>query len=121
MRKTSTLCLLLSLACPFAAAQTPTGTPPFGSFGGGPDVIDLGNLNVHFDFARISKPGRGIPFSYVIGFDNSFWTPSSGTWIAGSNYGWRGQEEAFGGYISYKQVQRSCRLRVTQNGYDPGV
>lgn len=118
---------LLLLAFVFALlsmplyAQPSTGTPPFGSFGGGPDVIDLGNLNVHFDFLRISKPGRQLPFSYVLSYDNSFWAPSSGTWTAPSGYGWRGQEEAFGGYISYRQTQGTCRIFHVVNGYDPGV
>jgi len=36
-----------------------TGTPKFGSFGGGPfDVINLGNLNTHFTVPVIHKAGR---------------------------------------------------------------
>lgn len=38
-----TLVLLGSLP---SSAQVTIGTPPFGSFAGGPDVIDLANLNV---------------------------------------------------------------------------
>jgi hypothetical protein len=39
--------LLAILAVGSAAAQVARGTPPFGSFGGGPDVLNLGNLNAH--------------------------------------------------------------------------
>jgi len=39
----SFLMIVLALAAEVASAQVTTGTPPFGSFGGGPDVIDLAN------------------------------------------------------------------------------
>ena len=32
----------------FTAGQVTTGIPPFQSFDGGPEVINLGNLNVHY-------------------------------------------------------------------------
>ena len=39
----------------FAQAQVATGTPPFGSFGGGPvDIINLANNNVHYNIAVLS-------------------------------------------------------------------
>jgi hypothetical protein len=48
--------LLLSL-CGFA--QVTTGTPPLGSFGGGPfDIVNEANLNVHFAIPVIHKAGR---------------------------------------------------------------
>ena len=46
----------------YAVAQVATGTPPFGSFGGGPfDTVNLGNLNVHFGIPVVNKAGRGMP------------------------------------------------------------
>jgi hypothetical protein len=37
------------LATGIVPAQVAIGTPPFGSFGGGPfDTVNLGNLDVHF-------------------------------------------------------------------------
>jgi len=51
--------LLFLVVATFAAAQVSqvaTGTPPFGSFGGGPfDVVNLGNLNVHFSIPVFSS------------------------------------------------------------------
>ncbi|MGA7630598.1 MAG: hypothetical protein WCB11_07510, partial [Terriglobales bacterium] len=45
------------------SGQVATGTPPFGSFGGGPfDTVNLGNLNVHFAIPVLNKAGRGLPF-----------------------------------------------------------
>ncbi len=36
--------------------QVPTGTPPLGSYGGTPfDVVNLGNLNVHFVIPVLSR------------------------------------------------------------------
>lgn len=75
---------LISLLACAASAQVITGTPSFGSFGGGPDQINLANLNVHLTIPVMNKPGRGVPFVYDITYDNSIWQPvgSSGsqTW-----------------------------------------
>ena len=72
---------ITTIAC-FGQAVA-TGTPAFGSFAGGPDVINLGNLNVHYDIPVYSKPGRGIPFSYALKFDNSVWRRVG---VSGSGY-----------------------------------
>jgi hypothetical protein len=105
----STVVVLVStLAC----SQVSTGKPPLGSFSSGPDVINLGNLNIHFDFPVIHKNGRGMPFDYILGFDNSVWTPTnvSGVlkWQPTSNFGWRAITEAAVGYVSYTQVRITC-------------
>jgi YD repeat-containing protein len=89
-----------------ASAQVATGTPPYGSFGGGPfDTVNLGNLNVHFAIPVFNKPGRGTGFSYNLSYDSSVWTPvsSNGTtsWVAALNWGWRGVTEVATGYFSY--------------------
>lgn len=83
-----------------AFGQVATGTPPFGSFGGGPfDTVNLGNLNVHFAIPVLHKAGRGMPFTYDLNYDSSVWTPTSVngvmTWVPDSNFGWRGSTEAF--------------------------
>ncbi len=84
-------------------AQVSTGTPPLGSFSSGPDVINLGNLNVHFAIPVFSKPGRGGRFFYNLGYESSLWSPvsSSGTriWTPVANWGWRGQTDAAVGYV----------------------
>ncbi len=82
--------ILVSVA---ATAQVPTGTPPFGSFGGGPfDVVNLGNLNAHFAIPVVQKAGRGIPFTYALTYDTSVWYPvgSSGSqvWTPVPQFGW---------------------------------
>ena len=68
------VCLLLVISFP-VAAQVTTGTPPFASFGGGPDVINLGNLNAHLDVPVLNKAGRGMPFTYDLTYDTSVWVP----------------------------------------------
>jgi hypothetical protein len=93
-----------------ATSQTATGTPPFGSFGGGPfDTVNLANLNVHFAIPVLHKAGRGIPFNYDLTYDSSVWYPSScsgGTpcWLPVPNWGWRGTTEVTTGYVSYQDT-----------------
>lgn len=90
------------------SAQVPTGTPPFGSFSGGPDVINLGNLNAHLDVPVLHRAGRGTDFSYDLSYDTSVWYPSSssgtGSWTPVYNWGWRAVTEAGTGYVSYTQT-----------------
>src|SRR2546425_13176493 len=77
-----------------ASAQVRTGTPPFGSFGGGPDIINLDNLNSHLTFPILHKPGRGTDFTYDLSYDTSVWYPvgsvGSQSWQPVSNFGWLG-------------------------------
>jgi hypothetical protein len=98
-----------------ATGQVATGTPPFGSFGGGPlDVINLGNLNVHFAIPIRHKAGRGMPFTYDLVYDSSIWSPvgSSGnqTWqpsntapagTPASYWGWQGLSNSGTSYVTY--------------------
>ncbi len=88
-------------------AQVPTGTPPYSSLGGGPfDVVNLGNLNVHFAVPVLHKEGRGQSFTYDLSYDNSVWYPvttgGTTTWTPVTNWGWRGQTEVATGYLAYK-------------------
>ena len=82
------------LATVSAVAQVAIDMPSFGSYAGGPDMINLGNLNVHWTFPIGTKAGRGLPFSYPISYDSSIWAPitSSGvtSWVppASSSFGW---------------------------------
>jgi RHS repeat-associated protein len=115
-----TLLFLFNFAVVQLHAQVPTGTPPFGSFGGGPDVIDLANMNVHLDIPVLNKPGRGTNFTYDLSYDSSVWYPagSSGsqTWQPVANWGGRGQTEAATGYVSYSTRIIICIIihQVTQ-------
>jgi len=59
-----------------AWGQVPTGIPPHGSFSGGPfDIVNTGNLNVHFVIPVLHKAGRGVPFVYDLTYDSSVWYP----------------------------------------------
>src|SRR3989441_234654 len=96
-----------------APAQVATGTPPFGSFSGGPDVVNNANLNVHVSIPVRVKAGRGIPFTYTLSYDSSVWFPvgvsGSQVWTPVTNWGWRAITEAAVGYISYDTKTRACR------------
>jgi RHS repeat-associated protein len=105
------VCLLLVISFP-VAGQVTTGTPPFASFGGGPDVVNLGNLNVHLDVPVLNKAGRGMPFTYDLTYDTSIWVPiTSGgvtSWNPVFNWGWIAQTQIKTGYISYSQWTQNC-------------
>jgi RHS repeat-associated protein len=109
MPRSSCAFWLLLLIASTACAQVETGTPPFGSFSGGPDVVNLGNLNVHLSVPVINKSGRGTDFTYDLSYDTSVWYPvgSSGsqTWQPVPNWGWRGETEVEVGYVSYSVTQ----------------
>jgi RHS repeat-associated protein len=103
--------LLLICSAP-AHAQVATGTPPFGSFGGGPDVINLGNLNAHITVPVLNKPGRGMPFSYNLTYDSSVLYPSTvagtSTWTPVYNWGWSAATQASTGYVSNTSGFSQC-------------
>lgn len=107
--------LLLSVALFFATlpafSQVQSGTPPFGSFAGGPDVINLANLNSHIAIPVLHKAGRGgVNFTYDLSYDSSVWYPIGSSWQFVPNWGWRGQTEIATGYLSYSAsfTQRAC-------------
>lgn len=102
------LILVLTISA-LAEAQVATGTPPFGSFqNSGFDTIDLANSNVHFGVNVRAKAGRGVPFGYVLSYDNSVWTPvtsgSTKSWQPNGTWGWQSQSNAAFGYVSGGRV-----------------
>jgi hypothetical protein len=114
MRRHARIILFSVTAFLFAAqavAQVVTGTPPFGSFSGGPDIVNNANLNVHWNFPVLVKPGRGLPFSYVLTYDSSVWYPvgSSGSqvWTPVANWGWQGVTQVLTGYVTFKITGRA--------------
>jgi RHS repeat-associated protein len=95
----------ISLTCAWpVSAQVATGSPPFGSYGGGPDTINLANLNAHIDVPVLWKAGRGMPFTYDLTYDSSIWTPvTSGTtkvWQPAENWGWGASTQVEVGSVS---------------------
>src|SRR2546428_10193913 len=93
---------LLLFAASAARARVATGPPPFGSFGGGPEPINLGNNNAHWAIPVLHKPGRGKNFIYDLSYDSSVWSPltsgSTTTWNPAVNWGWTGSTLTTKGY-----------------------
>jgi len=121
------LLVLFTFAAVPASAQGPaTGTPPFGSFSGGPDVINLANLNAHLTVPILHKPGRGgFDFTYDLGYDSSVWSPvgagSNRTWQPAQNWGWTDVSEVIGGYLSFTSTNSTkdngnCSI-ITNSNY----
>src|SRR5438045_2145310 len=120
------LVAVVALLPAMALSQVARGTPPFGSFGGGPDVINEANINVHWGFPITGKAGRGMGFDYTLGFDNSVWNPTSSTgqpvWTpANTTFGWTRQTEAVIGYVTYDATTPGCGTVYSNWVYhDPG-
>ena len=106
-----------SIICAFAMAlvsacalhaQVATGLPPYGSFSGGPDVVNNSNLDAHLSFPVLQKAGVGIPFSYILSYDTSVWSPDNPngglmwTWLGG----WSTQ--ATTGWTTFDAIQALC-------------
>src|ERR1700689_1317675 len=87
-----------------ARAQVVTGTPPFGSFVAGPDVINLANLNSQINIPIFSKSGRGLSLAFNLTHDSSIWYPvgssGSGVWQPVTNWGWNASEADIG-YVTF--------------------
>jgi RHS repeat-associated protein len=89
-------------------------TPAFGSFAGGPDVINLGNLKIQMSIPIRHRAGRGIDFDYSLSYDSSVWQPvtvgSTKSWTPDSRWGWLGLVPAGQSYITYSVVysQHTC-------------
>ena len=90
-----------------ASAQVVVGIPPFQSFGGGPDVINLGNLNVHYSIPVFSRAGRGMPFSYALAYGSSVYGPLGSAWYF-SGGGLTKDVPAAVGYVNASAQQHSC-------------
>jgi hypothetical protein len=83
------------------AQQNATGTQAFGSFSGGPDTINLGNLDVNLVIPILQRQGRGIPFVFDLTYDSSLvWSPvtsgSATTWTPQPGWGWPASTSAVG-------------------------
>jgi RHS repeat-associated protein len=97
----------LALTGGSVSAQVMTGVPPFGSLTGGPDVINLANLNVHQTFPVRHKAGRGLAFNFDLTADTTFWQPvisgSTKVWSPASGWGWGGSALNVGS-IGYTEI-----------------
>src|SRR5229473_630112 len=106
------LLILLALSIGLASAQVPTGTPPFGSFGGGPDVINLADLNSHISIPIVHRSGRGTDFVYNLDYESSVWYPvtsgSTTSWQPANNWGWNAQTAVGTGFISDTLTYINC-------------
>jgi len=101
------LALFVLALCPLIApAQVQTGTPVFGSFSGGPDIINLANLNSHITIPVLNKSGRGMNFNYNLIYDSSIWYPvtsngiQSWQYATATNWGWTTSIPR-GGHVGY--------------------
>src|SRR5260370_3305719 len=117
MKNAKWFCIVLILCKVFSfmrgEAQVKTGFPPFSSTTGGPDAINLANLNVHWSFPIFSKAGRGLPFSYSLQYDSSIWVPElvqvGTTWVKewqpSSDWGWPNHDFAALERVTYTVTQ----------------
>jgi RHS repeat-associated protein len=100
---------VLLLSTSSVLGQVQAGTYPYGTFdNNGFDIVNVGNLNVHFSIPVLNKAGRGLPFYYNLSFDNSVWYPAtvngSTSWTPVQSFGWSGDTEVTTGYVSTFQT-----------------
>src|SRR2546430_2341982 len=105
------LLVVLLASSAVSLAQVKTGTPPFGTFGGGPDAIDLANLNVQITAPVLDKPGRSLPFYLSLTYDSSIWSVAAGvsgpSWQPTINWGW-GNSGSDIGHITFSISTYNC-------------
>ena len=91
-------------------SQTKNGVPPFGSATGGPETINLANLNVDINIPIRNKAGRGTNFTYAVNYDSNVWIPvgvsGNQTWQL-SSLGWSGLQPAGRSYVLYSVTTNS--------------
>jgi hypothetical protein len=113
------LIIVLFLASPAAFPQTVAlGTPPFGSFSGGPfDTVNNANLNVSFQVPIINKAGRGQNLNYTLSYDSSIWTPATSSGVTSwtpttlTTWGWTAAANAPAaviGSVLFQTTQNQC-------------
>jgi RHS repeat-associated protein len=102
--------LAITLALTISSASQVTGIPPYQTFASGPDVINLGNLNVHYSIPIFSRGGRGLPFNYSLAYDGSIWAidTTNGVWIPNTNWGFQRETSALVGYVTYRYYETTC-------------
>lgn len=95
------------------------GLIPFGSFSGGPfDVVNNANLNVHFAWPILSKPGRGLPFDFTQEFETWQWSPVDGGWQSINIGGPPQFSYNTLGLMSFHTSQSSCTVNGTVYYYN---
>src|SRR5260370_13988033 len=111
-----------------ALGQVTTGVPAFSSIAGGPDLVNLANMNFHWNFPVLRKAGRGLPFSYSLEYDSSIWAPvqvdptppgSGDSWQPQGGWGWIGQ--SLTGNVTYDTLfneYSGCYTFVKSNYQD---
>jgi RHS repeat-associated protein len=111
----------VALAVSSASAQVITGLPPYGSFSGGPDVVNNASLNAHLSVPVVGEAGRGLPFSNTLTYDSSIWYPTgtSGSqyWAQLPNWGWRGIVDGSTGYVYESVTTDYCTAGGVQYNY----
>jgi RHS repeat-associated protein len=100
----------------FCAAQVTPGTPPFGTFGGGPDVLNLATLNAQITIPTLHKAGRaGMDFTHDLQYNTSVWYPKYvpdpnnpnaqvRMWFPVENMGWGDWGQPIAGYLTRDQI-----------------
>ncbi|HTY85592.1 MAG TPA: RHS repeat-associated core domain-containing protein [Silvibacterium sp.] len=113
VQKTLAFVILILSLWVAATGQVSTGAPPFASLGGGPfDVVNLGNLNVHFSIPIFSRAGRGASLRYSLSYDSLVWVPATVNgvqqWQPAFNWGWTAQSVVPTGYLTYLLYNQKC-------------
>lgn len=110
--------IVMGIAVAAQSQAIQTGIPTWAaSDSNGPDVINLGNLNIFLNIPVMSKQGRGISLTYNLAYNSSLWYPvtsgSSTTWqpitSSGTYWGWQGLAPAGQSEIAYTMTYTTSK------------
>jgi hypothetical protein len=85
VRLTMQLAIMFNIVLFPLCAQQQTGTPPLASLTGGPDIVNLSNLNFEWRIPVIHKAGRATPFLFDLDLNSSVWYVVT----SGSTHSWQ--------------------------------
>ena len=104
--------IALALLCSSANAQVVTGTPSYGTYSGGPDVVSVTNLNTSFGIPILRKSGRMLDFNAQLFYESSVWYPvgasGSKVWTPVPNWGWMSPHAIAIGNITATETTLQC-------------
>jgi RHS repeat-associated protein len=91
--------------------QVVIGAPPFSTVTDGAEQINIGNLNVSWNFPIVSTPGRGMPFHYYLTYSTgAVWKNKGGLWTGttGLGRGWALNSTLPATFIQNQKVIQGC-------------
>jgi RHS repeat-associated protein len=103
---------VFGLLCTPTRCQVVTGTPSYGTYSGGPDVVSVSNLNISLGIPILHKSGRMLDFNAQFFYESSVWYPAGASgsqyWTPVKNWGWIDPDAMATGGITSTETTLEC-------------